>query len=261
MNIGTTPQIILLAIIGSTLPLIASANPPRPDVTWELVKSRDNIRVERGVTDGSFSAFRGTGVVEASIGRVISILSDRERAFEWEYKLADAKVLRRTSDRLVVWQRTSIFFLPCLINDRVFIFVAEATFDEERKYVRALLRDISDTNIVLSESELSVIPDRRCSIKGTLIYTDWQFRPTGPESTCVRVEVLLRPNGKLKPKIMRGFEKKWPYSTIQGMRRQVLKDDIIPHQEFGGWVAASPETMITTEDCLQGILNSDGNNN
>ena len=144
---------------------------------------------------------------------------------------------------------------------RDFVFVGRAIVDEDRKYFRAYLRDIEDTDIDLRDSEKSMIPDKPPSVRGTLIYSEWQFRPVGPESTCVRVEVMIRPNGGLSAKSLEDFERTWPVSTVRKLRQQVLKNDIVPHEIYGGWVAASPESMITTDACLKGSLNPEGNSN
>lgn len=263
VRISHTINLVVCALI---FPLIGNAQPSLPNVSWALVPSEDDdfIVVERGVTDVDVTSFRGTGVVEANIGRVVSVFSDRERAKEWEFKLADARVLQRNNLQQVVWQRTKSSFLGALFGgprDRYFIVVSEVLrVDEERKYIHGRLRDFSSyTDIELTESQESMIPTPRRSIRGTLLYSDWQLRPTGPESTCVRIEVLLRVNGNgdLNAEQLRDFEETWPYSTIQGLRRQVRKNDIERNAEFGDWAADTPDAMIDIKDCLQGNLYRD----
>ena len=131
------------------------------------------------------------------------------------------------------------------------MYLAEPTYDKTKNYFQALFSDIADTNISLKVDEL---PDQSCCIVGKLIYTKWQFRATGPESTCVRVEVMLDPKGWVPAFFVNWFQRNWPYSTIKGLRRQAQKEDIKLHEVFGDWATDHPGTAISREQCEQGRL-------
>ena len=99
--------VVVMAVFEFTVLTSAYADPPKPNVSWESLYSDEGITTERGLVDDSpFLAFRGTGIVEARIGKVISILFDHPRANEWVYELVASKTLRALSNHgVVVWQR------------------------------------------------------------------------------------------------------------------------------------------------------------
>lgn len=231
----------------------AHADPAKPNASWESLYSEEGIAVERGlVADSPYMASRGTGTVEARIGKVISILLDHTRANEWVHNLSDSIELRAMENHsVVVWQR---FDNPWPTDDRDFVYLAEPSPDASKKYFRAWFKDITETEIILTEAERSKIPDQSCCIVGKLIYTEWQFRAAGIDSTCVRVEVMFDPKGWVPGILVNQFQRDWPYLTIQGLRRQARKEDVKLHDAFGDWTAAQPGAMITRAQCEQGRL-------
>lgn len=245
--------IIVMALLEFTILLSAYADPPRPDVSWEVLYSDEGITAEMGLVVGSpYKAFRGTGIVEARIGKVISILFDHTRANEWVHKLVDSIELRGLKNHsVVVWQR---FDNPWPIKDRDFVYLAEPTYAEAKNYFRALFSDIAEMDISLTNAERSRIPNQSCCIVAKLIYTEWQFWATGPESTCVRVEVMLDPKGWVPAIFVNWFQTNWPYLTMKGLRRQAQKEDINLHEVFGDWAADHPGTAISRAQCEQGRL-------
>ncbi len=251
-NMKLRKAIIVIAALEFSLALSAYATPPRPEVSWKELFTKQGILVEMGLVAGSPNyAFRGTGIVQTNIGRVISTLYDHTHANRWVHKLAESKALRDGNLSMVVWQR---FDNPWPVKDRDFVYLANPTYDEEKKYFRASFSDITDTDIMLTDAERSRIPDQSCCVVGKLIYTEWQFRATGPKSTCVRVEVMFDPKGKVLAFFANGFLKKWPKSTIEGLQVQALREDVTLHEVFGNWVAERQHSMISEEECMEGKL-------
>lgn len=253
IGVMTGCAVIVVVLLEFTVRIHAYADTPRPAAKWEFVQSNEGIVTERGVIpDSPLEAFRGTGIVDARIGRVISVLFDDSRANEWVHGLAASMQLRALNGHgVVVWQR---FDNPWPILDRDFVYRVEANYDEARKYFRAWFSDIADANIVLSDAERSRIPNPSCCVAAKLIYTEWQFRATGPESTCVRVEVMLDPKGSVPAPFVNWFQETWPYETIRGLRRQARKEDIDLHGVFGRWTADHPGSTISRTQCEQGQL-------
>ena len=243
--------IIVIALFEFGLAPSAYSDPPKPEVSWEILFSKQGILVERGLVAGSpYHAFRGTGIVQTSIGRVISILYDHTHANQWVHKLVASRGLRDGNLSTVVWQR---FDNPWPVKDRDFVYLAEPTYDEEKKYFRASFRDITDTDIMLEDAERSRIPEQSCCVVGKLIYAEWQFRAIGPQSTCVRVEVMFDPQGRVPARFVNRFQRKWPYLTIKGLEQQA-NQDINLHEVFGNWVAERPDRMISDAECKLGKL-------
>lgn len=245
--------LIGIAVFQLIVPVSAYADPLKPNTNWEVLYSEEGITVERGsVADSPYMAFRGTGVVEARLGKVISILLDHKRANEWVHNLIRSIELRAMENySVVVWQR---FDNPWPTDDRDLVYLAEPGYDETKKYFRVWFRDIADTEIILTDGERSRIPDQSCCVVAKLAYTEWQFRATSPDSTCVRVEVMLDPKGWIPAMLVNQFQRDWPYMTIQGLRKQAQKEDVKIHEKFGAWSADRPGTRISRAQCEKGRL-------
>ena len=241
---------IAMLMFGFAAPVYADIH--LPEVSWTTLYSRQGILVEKGSVAGSpYHALRGTGIVQTNIGRVISILYDHTRANEWVDRLVESRGLRDLRLSSVVWQRFSV---PWPADDRNFVYLASPFYDENKKYFQALMSDISDTSVTLTATEISKIGDQSCCTMGKLIYGHWQFRPTGLDSTCARVEVLFDPRGRLPAYVVNQFQKNWPFATIEGLQAQALKQDINLHPVFGHWTADHPETMIEASQCRDGQM-------
>ena len=246
------PVIVALVMFMFCSAFPAYADNQLPEVSWSTLYSRQGILVEKGsVAASPYHALRGTGIVQTNIGRAVSILYDHTRANDWVDRLVESRSLRKQGLKSVVWQRFSV---PWPAEDRNFVYLASPFYDEEKKYFQALMSDVSDTSITLTAAEISKIGDQSCCTMGKLIYGHWQFRPTGQNSTCARVEILFDPRGRLPAYIVNQFQKNWPFATIEGLQAQALKQDINLHPVFGQWTADRPETMIDVSQCRDGQL-------
>lgn len=86
----------------------ARGDSPRP-AAWEKFDEDDCIAVcRRDVAGTPVVALRGEGVVHAPLLRVASVLVDTKRGTEWIDSLAEARTVRRVSDReYVEWDHSA----------------------------------------------------------------------------------------------------------------------------------------------------------
>lgn len=247
-----TPASIIAALLVTGFVPPAGADSHIPDVTWTTLYLRQGILVERGtVANSPYHALRGTGIVQARIGRVISVLYEYNRANEWVHQLDASKGLRDNSLSSVVWQR---YDTPWPAKSRDFVYLAEPVFDVDRKFFEARMTDVSELASPLTRAERDRLPDQSCCVVGKLIYGRWQFRSIEPEKTCARIEIMFDPGGRLPAFIVNQFQRDWPYDTIEGLQAQALKQDITLHDVFGSWTARLPGTRIEQADCMDGRL-------
>src|SRR5260370_36377586 len=97
-------RVFILTIALSLAPA-AEADPPESapaqaaQPAWEKIGDDDGIAVFRREVPGSpLVAFKGEGIVDASILRVASVLVDSSRATEWIDSLKEARILRQVSE-------------------------------------------------------------------------------------------------------------------------------------------------------------------
>lgn len=239
-----------LLVPGFVLPVDADTHIPA--VVWTTLYLRQDILVEKGtLADSPYHALRGTGIVPARIGRLISILYEYNRANEWVRQLVESKGLRDNQSGSVVWQRYDI---PWPAKNRDFVYLAEPVFDEDKKFFQALLTDVSRMKAPLTKAERARLPNQSCCVMGKIIYGRWQFRSIEPEKTCARVDIMFDPGGRLPAFIVNRFQRDWPFATIRGLQAQALKQDITLHETFGNWTASLPAARIETADCMNGHL-------
>src|SRR4051794_9422925 len=102
---GGNMRTVFILTIALSLAPAAYADPPAsapaqaPQPVWEKIGDDDGIAVYRREVPGSpIVAFKGEGIVDASILRVSSVIVDSSRATEWVDSLKEARILRQVSE-------------------------------------------------------------------------------------------------------------------------------------------------------------------
>jgi len=222
-----------------------------PKIDWEFLGHKDGITSEGGILpNSSLKAFRGTAIIDARIGLVISALFDHRRAPEWIDGLEQSVELRALANHgVLVWQQ---FNNPWPVMDRIFIYQATPEYNLDKQFFRAQFIDVDQTPSLLSPTERDKISDQSCCILGKIIHAEWQFRGTSQNATCARVEVVMDPKGWVPAVFVNWFQETWPQRTLAGLRKQVKKPSLTLHPDFGQWSATLPNTRITPEECQHG---------
>ncbi len=222
-------------------------------IDWNVLSQKDGITAEGGFPPNStLKAFRGTAIIDAPIGLVISVLFDHSRAPEWVDALEHSVELGALeSDGVLVWQQ---FSNPWPVMDRIFIYRAQPEYSQEKQFFRAKFIDVDHAGAAFSPEEHSHIPDSSCCVIGKIIHAEWQFRATSPQKTCARVTVIMDPKGWVPAVFVNWFQETWPQQTLAGFRTQVKKPNLTLHPDFGRWSASTLKTRITSKQCQQGHL-------
>jgi len=223
------------------------------DIQWEVLSEEDGITSEGGtMADSALKAFRGTALIEERIGLVISALYDHEHAPEWVEGLATSIELQNFGNQgILVWQR---FNNPWPVSDRDFVYRAVPEYNEGQQTFRARFIDLDKTEIRLSAKEREMIPDSSCCVRGKIIHAEWLFRSIGPKSTCARIEVIMDPQGWVPAIFVNWFQRTWPHHTLVGLRKQVKKDDLLLHPQFGYWPERQPDAFLIPSQCGQAVF-------
>ncbi|MGZ3688603.1 MAG: hypothetical protein ACXWP5_09760, partial [Bdellovibrionota bacterium] len=66
--------------------------------------------------------------------------------------------------------------------------------------------------------------------RGWLTDTIYTFQKIDATHTHVDVQVNADPRGEIPKWMVNLFQKKWPYNTLEGIRRQAAKTDVVEHQ-------------------------------
>jgi len=212
--------IFLLFLLPGFTPTLAKSSASKTE--WQQVGDRDGILVYKREIPGSpIIAFRGTGVVDAPIARIAAILFDPKRAPEWADDLEESRVVRWISEPIEFIEYNHVG-TPIVIKDRDFVSrvivnidaaagtmhvkyeAADAPEVPKSKYVRG---DLTGSGFILKSIE-----------NGTKTFLDG--------------EVQADPKGAIPKWLVNLFQQNWPYNTIQAIRRQARKPDIVEHPYF-----------------------------
>ena len=218
-------RLFFLAIaLSLTLPAQADAPTSTPAAqapqtpAWEKLGDDDGIAVYRREVPGSpIVAFKGEGVVNASILRVASVLVDSSRATEWIDSLKESVILRQVSETETI--HYDHVGTPIVMKDRDFVSDCKLEFDPAIKTVALKIHSVNDASAPTTSY-----------IRGELLHS--QFVMTSIDhgtKTRVLVEMHADPKGSVAKWIVNLFQKRWPHNTLMSLRAQVAKPDIREH--------------------------------
>lgn len=237
------PVVLCAAVAPSLLATPAHAAEPadsgdaatRPDPSreqgkgpWERVSTDDGILVERRTVPGSnLKEFRGRGIVEAPLGRVLAIIRDAPHRCEWMAQCANDYVVEENeAARLQIsYHRTKA---PWPVADRDSINRAELRVDLKKHRVFLPFEAISHPKVPVVSGVV-----RMPFLRG-----HWILEPGGAGGTIVEYQVHADPGGSLPEWVANLASKKLPLLTIVGLRKQ---GKVRTYPEFEAQVASSQE--------------------
>jgi hypothetical protein len=194
---------------------LAFANAPAAS-NWQKLAEEDGISVfGREVPGVSLLAMRGEGVVDAPILRVASVLVDTARAHEWVDSVAETRTLRQVSEsEYVQWNHVTT---PWVLKDRDFVFSTKLDLDPKASQVALNYHSVNDP-----------AAPKTNYVRGEFIYGKFVLTSVdGGKRTRVLAELLCDPKGSVAKWMVNMVQKDWPHSTIQRLRRQVAKPDVV----------------------------------
>src|SRR5712675_765788 len=123
----------------------APAAPAPAAVAWEKIGDDDGVAVYRREVPGSpLVAFKGEGIVDASILRVASVLVDSSRATEWIDSLKEARILRQVSETETI--HYDHVGTPIVMKDRDFVSDCKLEFEPAQKVVSLKIHAVNDAS-------------------------------------------------------------------------------------------------------------------
>jgi hypothetical protein len=205
----------LAALVMLQAPVLANADAPAAS-NWRKLAEEDGISVfGREVAGLSLLAMRGEGVVNAPILRVASVLIDTSRAHEWVDSVAETRTLRKLSDNeYVQWNHVTT---PWLLKDRDFVFSTKLELEPSALQLALNYHSVTDPAAPKTDY-----------IRGQFIYGKFVLTSiAGGRKTRVLAELLCDPKGSVAKWMVNLVQRDWPHSTIERLRRQVAKKDVV----------------------------------
>jgi hypothetical protein len=187
---------------------------------WERMGNDDGIEVYKWeVPDSGVLAFRGVGVVNATVPKIASVLFDSARQKEWVPELGDFHDVRVIAAR----EKIQYFKIntPFIVKNRDFVIHGGVDLDKESRTLLVWFHSVEDP---AAPPTAAVRGDIRAG----------QYKLTeidGGLRTQVEVMVHLDPKGSVPKWLFNLVQKNYPHDTIVGIRRQSAKSDVYEHPE------------------------------
>lgn len=184
------------------------------DEGWEKIREEDGIIVHKKEVEGSpLVAFRGSGIVDAPLQKVVFVLIDLARTPEWVERVQDARIVREISESEYITY--THLGAPLIVSDREFVSRAKISM-EPGKLVRFTMNATEDPEV----------PHHKKYVRGELIGSSWEVRPVDATHTHVVAEIHADPKGNLPRSIVNFLQTSWAHKTITALRRQAAKPDL-----------------------------------
>jgi len=184
--------------------------------SWEKIREEEGISTFRKEIAGSpVVAFRGEAVIEDSMARVAGVLEAVEREIEWMADVGESYNLE-VKDEADRWEynRTKT---PWPLQDRDFVIHTRISFKRD---------PLPELLIRMSSEENPKKPRISGVVRGNLIDSSFTLQQLEPKKTRFVCEIHADPKGGIPKWVVNLFQKSWPYDTISGLRKQLLKKDI-----------------------------------
>jgi rhodanese-related sulfurtransferase len=201
----------LVTLLFFILPLTGRAG-----AQWEKISEEEGISSFRREIDGSpIVAFRGEAMIDEGMPKIVGVLENVERAREWMADLAESyNIEKRSETDRFEYNRTRT---PWPLQDRDFVIHTLTSFERKPEPVLTI-RMVSEEN-----PKKKVIQG---VVRGELIDSRFILKSLGPKKTLFICEIQADPKGSIPKWVVNLFQKSWPLTTIQGLRKQILKKDI-----------------------------------
>jgi hypothetical protein len=213
----------------------ASARADGDAGAWEQVSDKDGIVVQRRTIGGSkLKEFRGRGLIQAPIGRVLAVIRDANRRGEWMPSCGDSHLIEEdlAARTQVAYHRTKA---PWPVSDRDSVNRAEMLVEPAKHRVYLPFEAIASPKV----------PPVKGVVRMPAMRGHWILIPVdGGRVTDAEYQVFANPGGILPDWLANLASKTLPRETIAGLRKQAAK---VQYAAFEAEIAAAPETKALLE--------------
>jgi hypothetical protein len=180
---------------------------------WEFIEDDKGIAVYQTKIPGTkLVGARGDATINASLNRILFVLSDIDRSLEWVDGLKTSKILEKNGIlETLIYQE---FGLPWPVSNRDFVFRGKAHKETDGRV------------IIEIKSEDSPLAPKTTGVRGELIESKYTLTPIDDFKTKLEVEILCDPKGMIPTWLVNLIQKSWPRKTLTALMRQVEKPDV-----------------------------------
>jgi hypothetical protein len=188
---------------------------------WKVVGEQDGIEISRRDLPGEkIVTMKGVGMIDAPLWKIASILLDTARAPEWVDSLKESRVVRRLGPNDYI--EYNHVGMPFIVKDREFVSDVRINVDPDARHFALVYRPTQDPGVPPVHG-----------VRGEIVAG--RFEAVSVERgrrTELTAELQCDPKGLLPGWLVNLFQRNWPLTTFEAMRRQAQKPDIVMPAEF-----------------------------
>jgi len=215
---------IIIVFIGLLVAWSSSSAHAQDRQGWDKLGTKQGVEVERKVMPGSpLFAFRGEGVFDLDIGRLVSVLKNPHIAAEWVDLMKEHTVLKTLGENTNLIYES--YGLPWPISDRDYLMHEKYGYDAEKKVFTIEFESVED----------AMKPPQDDHVRAIAFRTYWRLTMVDADTTRIEVEVFTDPKGALPAWLINLIQKDWPWKTIDGLVNRAKKPDVTPDATIAAW--------------------------
>jgi hypothetical protein len=204
-----------------TTPLTSFAS-PTPIVAapeWQEVHHDDLVTVYRKEVEGSdILALKGTGQLDAPMGKILSVVMDAEHRAEWMEQVEEVEVLKQISptERIVYMHLSP----PWPIKDRDVVINEKVVVDKAAHKISLLLKSVEDASR----------PERDDRVRAIIYQATFELTSADHgKQTAMVAESHADPKGSIPKFIVNLYQKSLPRKTLVRLLDRVHEANIPEH--------------------------------
>lgn len=206
----TVLGILLLNVLTIDLPIAEETTHKSEKI--EKIDEVDGISVFRKeIPEEDLVFFRGEGIIDAPILKVVNVIIDEDRTVEWVDDVVESKVLKIINPReFFIYTHVGT---PFIVEDRDFLTLGKISTRHGHFEMK------------LDSVENSILPPGKY-VRGD-VHMRWNLDSVDEgKRTFLSAEMSTDPKGNIPKWLIRSVQKSWPKNTIQKLRMQAAKPDI-----------------------------------
>lgn len=184
---------------------------------WKVFRENNNITVYKAKSEhkSGLVPIRARSVINHSLAKVISAMSDADRKVEWIPRLIMNKVVSQKTPFSRI--EYSHYKAPWPLSNRSFLIDISGEYFKEKKMLVITIKSV----------DLPEYPQEKDMIRGITHLGRIELTKLGPNKTAFETWLITDFKGGIPNWIINIIQSKWPFKMLDRFNKQLSKPDIV----------------------------------
>lgn len=179
---------------------------------WKLVKEKEGISVYTRKTELiDFKEFKGITDIDASVSSFLAVITDVDNLTNWVYSVINAKLLKQSSDTLLIYYAESK--VPWPFDNRDAVYKEIIKWDEEKRTLKIDIECLPD-----------YVKNKENIVRISYAQGYWEVQEVEKERIKITFQMLVDPGGTIPAWLANAFVIDSPFETLKGLK-QVIQEE------------------------------------